>query len=153
LRVAKNSWRRRLFGLNQLSPIGYIIGMLRKTFIAVASACLALIVYATLCPIHDRPHFWGIHEPYRIAVLERIAAFLAFGFTARLAMPRWRSVVLVLAAACGLEVLQYLAPHRDPRLIDAAVKVVGGLIGIALAEGLAGCWRLLRTRSSMPIMK
>jgi hypothetical protein len=119
----------------------YIVEMLRKPFIVVASACLAFIVYATLCPIHDRPHFLGFHEPHRVAALERLTAFLALGFAARFAMPRWRSVLLVLVAAIGLEILQNLAPHRDPRLVDAVVKIVGGTIGIILAELLAGWWQ------------
>jgi hypothetical protein len=118
----------------------YIVEMLRKPSITVASACLAFIVYATLCPIHDRPHFWGLHEPHGLAALERLTAFLALGFAARFAIPRWRSVLLVFATAIGLEVLQNLVPHRDPRLIDAAVKIVGGTIGIILAEYLTGWW-------------
>ena len=73
-------------------------------------------------------------------MLERLTAFLALGFATRFAMPRWRSILLVLAAAIGLEVLQNLVPHRDPRLIDAAVKIVGGTIGIILAECLTGWW-------------
>lgn len=128
------------FVVNRLGLNAYTMEMSRKPVIAVTSACLAFIVYATLCPIHDRPHFWGLHEPYRVAVLERLTAFLVLGFATRLAMPRWRSVLLVLAAAIGLEVLQNLVPHRDPRLIDAVVKVVGGTIGIIFAECLAG-WR------------
>jgi hypothetical protein len=126
--------------VNRSGSGAYIVEMSRKPIIAVASACLAFIVYATLCPIHDRPHFWGLHEPYRVAVLERLTAFLALSFAARFPMPRWRSVLLVLAAAIGLEVLQHLVPHRDPRLIDAAVKIVGGTIGIILAECLTRPW-------------
>lgn len=118
----------------------YIVEMLRKPFIVVAIVCLAFIVYATLCPIHDRPHFLGFHEPHKVAALERLTAFLALGFAARFAMPRWRSALLVLVAAIGLEILQSLVPHRDPRLIDAVVKIVGGATGIILAEWLAG-WR------------
>ena len=129
------------FVVNRSGLSVYIVEMSRKPFIAVASACLAFIVYATLCPIHDRPHFWGLHESYRVAALERLIAFLALGFVARFAIPRWRSVLLVLAAAIGLEVLQKLVPHRDPRLIDAAVKIAGGTIGIILAECLAGWWK------------
>jgi Na+/glutamate symporter len=126
----------------------YIAEMLRKTFIAVASACLAFIVYATLCPIHDRPHFWGLHEPHRVATLERLTAFLAFGFAARFAMPRSRSVLVVLATAIGLEVLQNIVPHRDPRIIDAAVKIVGGMTGIILAHFLIKWWQIRPTDRS-----
>jgi hypothetical protein len=119
----------------------YIVEMSRKSFIVVAGACLAFIVYATLCPIHDRPHFWGLHESHRVAALERLTAFLALGLASRFALPRWRSVLLVLAAALGLEMLQSFIPHRDPRLIDAVVKIVGGTTGIILAECLAGWWQ------------
>jgi VanZ like family len=104
--------------------------MSRKPFIAAASICFAFIVYATLCPLHDRPHFWGPHEPYWIAALERLTAFMILGFAAHFVLSLWRSFLLMLAVAIGLELLQSIVPHRDPSVIDAAVKIVGGVIGI-----------------------
>ncbi len=91
-------------------------------------------------------------------MLERLTAFLALGVATRLAAPRWRSVFLVLVAAISLELLQHLVPHRDPRLIDATLKIFGGITGIILAECLVGWWRNLhlmppRACSTSPVHK
>jgi glycopeptide antibiotics resistance protein len=108
--------------------------MSRKPFIVVASICLGFIVFATLCPLHDRPHFWGSHEPGWVSALERFTAYIVFGFFVRLASPSRFSWLLIFSAAVSLELLQHVVPHRDPRMIDALIKLAGGAVGIIVAR-------------------
>jgi hypothetical protein len=122
--------------------------MSRKPFVVVAGLCFAFIAYATLCPIHDRPHFWGAHEPDWVSAFERFAAFLVFGFAARLASPSRPCYVLVIIAAVGLELLQFVIPHRDPRAIDALIKIAGGVLGIMMVHSLAEWWRVVPATTS-----
>jgi hypothetical protein len=122
--------------------------MSRKIVIVAAYFCLSFIVYATLCPIHDRPRVFGIHEPHWVAALERLTAFLALGFATSFAFPPRRSFFLILFAAIGLELLQGIVPHRDPRIVDAAIKIVGGMIGMILGHSLIKFRLVLMFRKS-----
>jgi VanZ family protein len=40
----------------------------------------------------------------------------------------------MIAAAIGLEILQLVFPTRDPRFFDAIAKVIGCVVGVALAH-------------------
>lgn len=116
----------------------YKLLMLRKPLIVVAGICLGFIVFATLCPLHDRPHFLGPHEPGWVSALERFTAFIVLGFFVRLASPSKLSWLLIFGAAVSLELLQHIIPHRDPRMIDALIKLAGGAVGIMVARNLIG---------------
>ena len=97
--------------------------------IALSVLGLAGIVYATLCPIGLRPHFADANE-------ERFCAFFVLGLLVALAAGRrWMTAtVLVVLVAFGLDALQMLALHRDPRIADALVKAVGGIAGSGLGH-------------------
>jgi hypothetical protein len=124
-----------------------IPGMPRKFYVAATAACLAFIVFATLCPMHDRPHLWGAHEAQWIVAIERLSAFVVLGFAARFALSARLSFLVVLAAAIGLELLQGTV-HRDPHITDALIKIVGGVIGIVLAYCALEGRRLHQTEQS-----
>jgi hypothetical protein len=101
-------------------------------WLLLAALALAVIVFATLCPMQWRPRLFANPD------LERFAAFAALGFAAKLAFPRkhlWTILGLGLVAA-GLEAAQHLAPGRDAHLRDAVVKAIGAATGVQL--GLAG---------------
>lgn len=97
-------------------------------WLLVAALALAVIAFATLCPMQWRPRL------FRDPDLERFAAFAALGFAAKLAFPRkhfWTILGLGVAAA-GLEAAQSLAPGRDAHLRDAVVKMLGAAAGVQL---------------------
>lgn len=88
---------------------------------------LAAVAFVTLAPIGFRPN--SGFSPNA----ERFLSFAAVGFAFALAYPRhlWLIAAVVLGAAVAFEVLQLLAQGRHGRLIDLAIKLTGGGIGIA----------------------
>ena len=90
---------------------------------------LAFIAYATLSPINARP---VLAE----GLIEHFAAFALLGLALGFAYPS--RVVFVVAIVAGgavaLEILQLLTPDRHGRLLDAAVKVAGGIGGIGAGQ-------------------
>ncbi len=100
---------------------------------------LAAIAFATLSPIGLRPDS-GFSPNY-----ERFAAFAAVGMMFVLAYPRhiWLVLALVLGAAVGFELLQFLMVGRHGRLWDLAVKLLGGGTGILGGIVAAWLWRRL----------
>lgn len=102
-------------------------------------ATLAFIAFATLSPIEMRPKVAGIG-------FEHFAAFACIGFLFALAYPRHLVAValVVIAAAVLLEAAQLLAPGRHGRVIDATIKVAGGVAGLGLAwlvQAIVQSWR------------
>ena len=104
--------------------------MLRKLIIAGAWSCLVFIIYATLPSINTRPEIAGSF----FTVLQHFGAYAVLGFLFHLAYPRHLTFVciMVFGSAVVLELLQNLAPDRDPRLSDAIEKLFGGAAGLAL---------------------
>jgi VanZ family protein len=102
--------------------------MLHKFIIAAAWSCLAFIVYATLSSIDARPVIAGGY----FTLIERFGAYAVLGFLFYLAYPRRLAFVcvMVFGGAVTLELLQYLVPGRDPRLLDAIEKLLGGAAGM-----------------------
>jgi VanZ family protein len=87
---------------------------------------LALITYATISPIQERPSLLASSS------LEHLVAFLTLGTLFCLAYPRRPALVclIVLGSAILLEILQLLTPDRHARLPDAIEKIAGGGFGI-----------------------
>lgn len=115
-------------------------GAMVSFFRVAALLLLAAITYATLVPIGLRPHAGGVD-------FERFGAYAALGLCLALGFPRrlWPAVLLVTAAAIGLELLQLVDPTRHGRLPDALVKLAGGLAGVLAGAALQ---RLLRPRAA-----
>jgi VanZ family protein len=103
--------------------------MSRKLLLIVAFFLLAMVVFATLSPIHLRPKTGHPN-------LERFAAFLLLGVAYTLALPRRVRLVAIclVGGAFALEAAQRWAPTRDPDLNDATVKALGALVGVAMAR-------------------
>lgn len=100
---------------------------------------LAFVAFATLSPIEMRPKIAGIG-------FEHFAAFGSIGFLFAFAYPRHLLGValVVIVAAVALEAAQLLAPGRHGRVIDASIKIVGGLAGLGIAwvvQALLQHWR------------
>jgi hypothetical protein len=123
--------------------------MLHKLIIAGAWSCLAFIVYATLSPIGARPVIAGGF----FTILERFGAYLVFGLLLYLAYPRYLTFVciMVFGSAVTLELLQNFVPDRDPRLLDAMEKLLGGTAGIVLGGiSQSSFWPKLITGNDRP---
>jgi hypothetical protein len=104
--------------------------MMNQRLLLIASwSALALIAFVTLSPIEDRPTFGS-------AQLERFIAFALLGFAFVRAYPRRPlfSAAIVIGCAVWLEALQLLTPDRHGRLLDALVKLTGGMCGIGFGQ-------------------
>jgi VanZ like family len=98
----------------------------------LASAVLFVaIVVATLGPVGLRPQ---TGQPG----LERLVAFAALGAVLVPAFPSrfWTVLMVVVAAAICLELLQLVVPGRDARVVDGAVKAAGGALGCLVGQAL-----------------
>ena len=104
--------------------------MFHKLIVAAAWACLAFIAYATLYSIGSRPVLAGGF----FNVIERFGAYTVLGLFFHLAYPRHLTFVciVVFGSAVTPEVLQNLAPDRDPRDLGCSRKLLGGTAGIVL---------------------
>jgi VanZ family protein len=97
---------------------------------------LAGLIFVTLSPINLRP------ISLLPTQLERAMALAIVGCAFALAYPRRLPVVivLVLGSTLLLELFQLLAPSRHGRVIDVAVKLVGGGFGIVVGTLLKRRW-------------
>jgi VanZ family protein len=93
---------------------------------AVAWGLAAFIVFATLGPQGLRPHLAS-------APVERFGAYFLTAATFVLAYPRRPMLVgaTALGLAVALELGQFLAPGRDPGMLDVIEKALGGVCGAA----------------------
>ena len=103
--------------------------MIQKISTIVGWLALAFIAYATLSSLDARPTIANIR-------IEHFAAFGLVGLALGLAHPKrllWVAFIVV-GSAVALEALQLLTPDRHGRLLDAAVKVAGGVCGIGISR-------------------
>ncbi|WP_225112389.1 VanZ family protein [Bradyrhizobium sp. NBAIM32] len=98
-----------------------------KFLLAAGWLALALVIFVTLAPIHDRPM---IAPPN----VERFAAFFILGLVLVLAYSNRIILItlIVVASAVILEALQLLTLDRHGDLMDVLVKVAGGVCGISV---------------------
>ncbi|WP_229196107.1 VanZ family protein [Bradyrhizobium acaciae] len=106
---------KKLLPVSKIKTFGVIAGWL----------ALAFIAFVTLSPIQDRP---SLFHPQA----EHFAAFAVMALAFVLGYPRRTALIVlfVVFSAFSLEAMQLLTPDRHGRLIDAIVKVAGGLAGI-----------------------
>jgi hypothetical protein len=106
--------------------------LMSAEWLLLASLALAVIVFATLCPIEWRPRLSENPD------VERFAAFAVLGFAAKFAFPRKHLLTILALAliAAGLEAAQLFIPGRDAHGWDAMVKMLGAAAGVQF--GLAG---------------
>jgi hypothetical protein len=111
---------------------GYDVGMVYRIVAVAAWAVLIFIIYATICPIGDRPNM-----PVS-TTFQHLAAFAALGALFCLAYPRHIPLVclIVLGSALSLELMQMLTPDRHGRVQDAIEKISGGAAGILAGRAI-----------------
>jgi VanZ family protein len=108
----------------------------RRLFQVTAWICLAAIVALSLVSPAWRPVTILPHN------IEHLAIFLIAGFALALGYPRHliRLIALLVIFAGAIEVAQFFAPGRHPRLIDFVVDAASACAGAALAALLVR-WR------------
>ncbi len=109
----------------------YCDGTMTKKFFKILSWLLiAAVIFVTVSPIGLRPH------TLITVSIDRAAAFALTGGAFAIAYPRRRLslALFLLAAAFGIEILQYIAPTRHPQFADASVKAAGALLGMATGK-------------------
>jgi len=106
--------------------------MKQKLLFVLVLMCAAAIALLTLASVELRPHLFAHPSEDRIFAFAVLGALLAF------ALPRHMIGVLVwlMIVAVATEALQSYRPGRDPRLPDAAAKIFGAVLGVALASVL-----------------
>jgi len=102
----------------------------RASAALIGWAAVALVVFATLSPIGDRPHL--LHFGPQI---ERFGAYLVAAAALATAYPARKGVILlcIVVGAAGLELAQHFEASRHARALDALVKIAGGLTGLGAA--------------------
>ncbi len=117
---------------------------MNRRYVAVcAGGVVAIIVFATISPLNDRPHLT------QNADIERFAAYGLAGLLLGVSYPRrflW-TVLFLVSLAFILEGLQLLTPDRHAHVSDMSVKAVGGLAGVFVAGLIL---RLRRSDQSPP---
>ncbi len=122
----------RIDELSRPDPIRYDVRMFHKLMAVAAWSLLALIVFATISPIQDRPTL-PISSSF-----EHLAAFAVLGALFYLAYPRHIAFVclIVVGSAVVLELMQLLTPDRHGRIPDAVEKTAGGAAGIVAGRAI-----------------
>lgn len=117
------------------------IDHLRRLAVFLGWGAIGLIIASTLSPIDLRPHLPGMGpDGERFLAFVAAGALLSFAYPAR----RWLVLTAIVIAGMGLEWVQTLEATRHGRPHDAAIKVVGALLGTGMA--LAFDWTVERLR-------
>jgi VanZ family protein len=95
----------------------------------LAWASIIFVAVVTLSPIEFRPVL-------TLPLYEHFFAFAVIGLLFGLAYPRhWLLIALaVIGSAVALELLQLLTPGRHGRVPDVIEKILGGIVGLAIAR-------------------
>jgi len=105
----------------------------RRLFQAIGWLCVLAIIVLSLIVPSLRPVTFVPHNLEHLAIFAFTGFALGLGYPGRIAH---RMVLLVIFAA-AIELAQFYAPGRHPRLIDFVVDALGACAGAALAAGIA----------------
>jgi VanZ family protein len=120
-----------------------ITAKMRKLFMFAAFAATAAITYATLTHVglmyaifFKLSPLLGHPNVKTYALFEHVIAFSVLGFLFFLAFPNRPLFVgfVITIGAVVLEYLQNFTPDRHASVLDATEKIVGGLLGIIIAN-------------------
>ena len=112
---------------------------------------LLLVLTSVLLPSADigwLRHRWKwftypldwIESTHSVVNLVHLGLFLLLGVAMRLALPQRRVgwvFITLLVMGISTELVQFFVPGRHPRVSDAVVDVVGGLLGWAVVHAVA----------------
>jgi len=112
----------------------------RRLSQAIGWLCVAAIVVLSLVSPAWRPVTVLPHDVEHLAIFVVTGVALGLGYPGHL--PRRMALLVLFAAA--VELAQFYAPGRHPRLIDFAVDALGACAGAALAA------LVMRARAASP---
>ncbi|POR56582.1 hypothetical protein CYD53_101102 [Bosea psychrotolerans] len=110
--------------------LGLFMRVLKSAALVCAWIGLAYLVWVSVMPIGSRPHlFDGIPDISRFLGWFVITSAFAIAYPRRLG----RVLLAMSVAIVMLEAAQYLEVTRHGRIHDAAIKVAGAAVAVALA--------------------
>ncbi|CAD5265748.1 conserved hypothetical protein [Bosea sp. 62] len=120
---------------------------MRRWAALIGWGAVALVVFATLSPIGARPHLAHMGPQ-----LERFIAYLVAAAALATAYPARKGTILlcIVAGAAGLEIAQHFEASRHARALDALVKIMGGVSGLAV---VSLCERLWSKRATLAVAR
>src|SRR5205807_580899 len=101
----------------------------RRLFQAIGWLCVLAIIVLSLVAPSLRPVTFVPHNLEHVGIFTVAGLALGLGYPGRTA-PRMAMLVIFAAA---IELAQFYAPGRHPRLIDFVVDALGACAGAALA--------------------
>ena|SRR2546423_253193 len=101
----------------------------RRLFRAIGWLCVLATVVLSLVGPSLRPVTFVPHNFEHLAIFAFTGFALGLGYPGRIA----RHMVMLGIFAAAIELAQFYAPGRHPRLIDFAVDALGACTGAALA--------------------
>ena len=107
--------------------------MPRRVFQAAGWLCVVAIVVLSLAAPSLRPVTFLPHSLEHAAIFAIAGLALGLGYPGRTA----HHMAMMVIFAGAIELAQFYAPGRHPRLIDFAVDALGGCAGVAAAAILA----------------
>ena len=105
---------------------------LRRLFQAIGWLCVLAIVVLSLVAPSLRPVTFVPHNLEHIAIFAVTGLALGFGYPGQTA----RHMAMLVIFAAAIELAQFYAPGRHPRVIDFVVDALGACVGAALAAVL-----------------
>jgi hypothetical protein len=120
---------------------------MRRWAALIGWGAVAVVVVATLSPIGSRPHIAHLGPQ-----IERFVAYLVAAAALAVAYPARKGVILlcIVAGAGGLELAQHFEASRHARALDALVKIMGGITGLAV---VSLCERLWSKRAALALAR
>lgn len=120
---------------------------MRRWAALIGWGAVAVVVVATLSPIGARPHIAHLGPQ-----IERFVAYLVAAAALAVAYPARKGVILlcIVAGAGGLELAQHFEASRHARALDALVKIMGGISGLAV---VSLCERLWSKRAALALAR
>jgi hypothetical protein len=101
----------------------------RRLFQAIGWLCIVAIAILSLVAPSMRPVTFVPHDIEHAAIFAMAGFALGFGYSQRTA----RTMLIMAVFAAAIELAQFYAPGRHPRLIDFVIDAVGGSAGVAVA--------------------
>ena len=105
-------------------------------FILAIGACFILTAYAVVAALKGWPAVGSVHHDLAGAFIERFCLYVLFGAGLSFFLPGRLLLVcaLLVVTSFATELSQVLRPDLYPTFFDAAQKIVGGIIGAAIAQ-------------------
>jgi hypothetical protein len=101
----------------------------RRLFQALGWVCVLAIIVLSLVAPSLRPVTFLPHSLEHAAIFAITGMALALGYPGRIV----HHMIMLVIFAAAIELAQFYAPGRHPRLIDFAVDALAACAGVALA--------------------